>query len=304
MAHDSMLAYPIIAEKGVPIRGELDLNATKCKNVAKPLAQIIGFFAINLISWYTPTQMTIDQKEHLRTKVDARDYEDTLILFILRLLQLQGKRYEKEYKPWDFKIEWEDDSTIKSIELDTPEVDEEYLISYLSVVRQFWAPKDALCLHHIKGILLYVARSMNDDEMTARIRNMDREFRMSSRCEYGFSFGNDEKTLTLSLDALVRFWFNTVYFHTDPSNLDVASTLIMNEAFRKWSRSHFEGYLQRLVEFARALGRETLKILWKGQLPEGKLHQLLEMFVPLERYISERAVRQHISNAPPSNQAT
>jgi hypothetical protein len=239
--------------------------------------------------------MIADQKEQPLTKVDACNYEDTLILFILRLLQLQRKHYK--YKPWDFKIEWEDDSIIKSMEMDIPEADEEYLISYLSVVRQFWATNDALRVYRIKGILLYVARLMNDTEMIARIRGMDREFKLASRCKYGFCFG-DEKTLTLSLDELANFWFNTVYFHTDPNDLDVASTLIMNDLFRKWSHSHFEGYLQRLVEYARALGREALKILWKGQLPKGKLHQLLETFVPLERYIDEQAVRQCTSNVP------
>jgi hypothetical protein len=145
---------------------------------------------------------------------------------------------------------------------------------------------------------------MNDAEMEARIRGMDREFRLASRCEYSFCYGADEKTLTLSLNALANFWFNTVYFHTDPSNLDVASTLIMNDLFRKWSRSHFEGYLQRLVEFARALGREALKILWNGQLPEGKLHQLLVVFVPLERYIDEQAARQRTGHEPPSTQVS
>ena len=245
--------------------------------------------------------MTVDHKEHLLTRVEASNYEDTLILFVVRLLQVQGKRYEREYKPWNIKIEWEDDSTIKSMEMDVPEVDEEYLISYLSIVRQFWAKNDALCVHRIKGILLYVARLMNDAEMIDRIRGMDREFRFSSRCEYGFHSGADEKEVTLSLDELAKFWFNTVYFHTDPSSLDVASTLILNDAFRKWSRSHFESYLHRLVEFARALGREALKILWKGQLPEGKLHQLLKMYVPLETYIAEQAARQHTSHAPPSN---
>lgn len=244
--------------------------------------------------------MSAAQKEYPLTNIDASNYEDTLILFILRLLQLQQKRYEREYRPWDIKIEWEDDSTIKSMNIDTPEVGEEYLISYLSIVRQFWAQNDAICVHRIKGILLYVARLMNDVEMKVRMQGMDREFKLSSRCEYSFCYGAGEKTLTFSLNALANFWFNTVYFHTDPNKLDAASMLIMNDFFRKWSRSHFEGYLQRLVEFARALGREALKILWNSQLPEGKLHQLLEVFVPLERYIAEQETRKPASKAPPS----
>lgn len=90
---------------------------------------------------------------NLSGHVDATTFEDTLILFVLRLLQLQTKQYYKQYKPPEVRVEWNADETaITRIEVVETNVDEELFVSYLAIVRQFWANNDALNLHRVKGI--------------------------------------------------------------------------------------------------------------------------------------------------------
>jgi len=225
----------------------------------------------------------------LEEHVDASNYEDTLILFVLRLIQLQKKQYYTKYKPPEVKVEWNEDETVSSIEIVETDVDEELFVSYLSIVRQFWANNDALSVHRIKGILLCAARILKDTARRDRIKTLDRQFRARwNNSTHIYSDSSGKEVAKLSQHQLVSFWFNTVYFHTEPSNLDVAVPLLQSETFSKWSRGQFEIYLHNFVGHAQALGREAIALLWKGVFPPGKLHRLLEIYVPLEMYIEER----------------
>lgn len=236
---------------------------------------------------------TPSDHSNLEAKIDASDYEDTLILFIIRLLDLQSKRYYREYKPPEPKIHWnEDETSITKVEIIETNVDSEYFISYLSVVRQFWANNDALNIHRIKGILLDAARRLQDSDLKERVKRLDKAFRErwnNGRYTYCDHTGNE--LVSFSHHELVNFWFNTVYFHTVPSDLEKAVPLFEWDGLRKWSRSSFEVYLHDLVRYVEDIGSEIMKILWKGCFPKGKLHRLLEMYVPLSTYIEERRRR-------------
>ena len=227
------------------------------------------------------------------SRVDASHYEDALILFVIRLLQLQGKRYYREWKLPNIRIDWnEDETVITSIGITETAGDEEFFVSYLSVVRQFWAKNDALNVHRIKGILLWAARLLQDADLRDRIKKADKEFRDRwNKVEHIYCDGHGKELLKLSQHELAAFWFNTVYFHTEPGNLDIAVPLLQSDGFRTWSRRQFQAYLYHLVRYAQQLGSEVVKILWKGVFPKGKLHHLLEMYVPLDLYASERSRR-------------
>jgi hypothetical protein len=228
--------------------------------------------------------MQAEEDKQPENRIDASDYEDTLALFMIRLLQLQEKRHYQQYKPPKPKIHWnEGETVITDIEIVETDVDSELFVSYLAIVRQFWANNDALNVHRIKGILLYVARLQNDSELRDRLKERDRQFRDKwNNCSYTFAYEEGKPVVAFSQYELVNFWFNTVYFHTDPHNLGVAVPLLQSDSFKKWSRWQFEVYLCDFVRYAQELGREVLKVLWKGVLPIGKLHRLLEMFVPFE----------------------
>lgn len=230
------------------------------------------------------------EEDDLEQQIDVSDYEDTLILFVMRLLQLQTKQYYRRYKPPEVRVQWNGEETaIRNIEIVETDVDEELFVSYLSVVRQFWANNDALSVHRIKGILLYAARLLKDAARRDRIKALDRDFRARwNKGVHVYSDSSGNELVRLSQHELVSFWFNTVYFHTEPRNLGIAVPLLQSGAFTKWSRVQFEIYLHNFVGHVQALGREAISVLWKGLFPPGKLHRLLEMYVPLETYIEER----------------
>ncbi len=224
--------------------------------------------------------------------IDASEYEDNLILFVIRLVQLQAKRHYQQYKPPVAKIDWnEDETAITDVQIVNTDVDEELFISYLAIVRQFWANSDALNVHRIKSILLYAARLLNDSALRDRVKDRDRKFREKwNNCSYSFGYEEGKPVVVLSQYELVNFWFNTVYFHTDPRHLGVAVPLLQSNTFKEWSRWQFEIYLCDFVRYAQELGSEVLNILWKGIFPKGKLHQALELIVPHE--IAQKRRRQ------------
>ena len=232
---------------------------------------------------------TGNHQSGVRHPIDASTYEDSLILFVVRLLQLQVKRHYQRYKPPETKFDLnEDETAITNAGIVEVDVDEEHFVSYLSVVRQFWAKNDALGVHRIKRILLYTSRLLGDTELRQRVKEVDLSFRTRwNKCYYNYCRAEGEPVMCFSQHELANFWFNTIYFHTDLTKLDRAVPLFTTDTFRKWSRSQFEVYLYHFVRYAQTLGREATGILWKGVLPPGKLHGLLEMYVPLEIITAE-----------------
>jgi len=68
-------------------------------------------------------------------------------------------------------------------------VDSELFVSYLAVVRQFWANNDALNVHRIKSILIHAARLLNDSALGERVKELDRKFREKwNNCSYSFGY--------------------------------------------------------------------------------------------------------------------
>lgn len=125
---------------------------------------------------------------------------------------------------------------------------------------------------------------------------LDRGFRERwNNCTHRYCESSGTVLVELSQHELANFWFNTVYFHTSLGNLDVAVPLLTSDGFSKWSRGQFEVYLHALTDFAFALGREATTLLWAGILPPGKLHRLLELYVPLEKYADQRLRRERMS---------
>jgi hypothetical protein len=228
---------------------------------------------------------TKDSDSRIEDRVDARGYEDALILFVIRLIQLQGKRFHLEYKPPVPKIEFNDDDSIKSIEVEMTNVDTEFFVSYLSIVRQFWSQNDLVAVNRIRQILLHAAHLQDDSDLRDRIKSRDRAFRERwSNMQYTYRHSKGKFSVTFSQDELLKFWFNTVYFHTDLANLKIAVTLFQLDGAQDFSRGHFQNYLHHFVKYVQDYGADVYKILWKGLFPPGKLHDLLKMYVPLEQF--------------------
>lgn len=197
-----------------------------------------------------------------------------LILFVIRLLQLKGKRYRWRPAVSEHTLDVGEGQVLSlhAIRFGTPDSDE--LVSYLSVVRQFWLRKEPLHYRNIAAILINVSLILGDAEMEKRIRTIGRAFKDKfSGCTYSFTRGVEK--VTFSIEELVDFWLNTYYFHTDVKRLPAARIILGDDFMRDFSRQHFEGYLDGFLAYSRQLGVEALGILWKGILPEGTLHYLL-----------------------------
>jgi hypothetical protein len=176
-----------------------------------------------------------------KTRNMAHD-EDSLIVFVIRLMQLRGKRYRWSSPVQTLSVDLEGKGkpvSLSTIRFGTPDTDE--LVSYLSVVRQFWLQKEPTYHNNIAGILFNAACLLADTEMQQRLKGLRDGFKKQSFCSYSFTRG--EKTVRLS-----------------------------NEE----ARQHFEGYLDRFVTYSRQLGIEALGVLWKGIFPKGSLHYLLD----------------------------
>jgi hypothetical protein len=231
-----------------------------------------------------------DHRVNPSANIDTTRYEDSLILFMIRLMQLQAKRHHKEYRPPEVKMDWDGDF-LKSAELIEPNVDPDAFISYLSLVRQFWLNDDAVSIHRIRGILRHAARISHDDALEARIKERERKFRQGSHCSYVFCDGDDAVLVDQTQDDLVNFWFHTAYFHTKLDTLDTAIKLIQTDALNR-SRRWFEVVVHAFVEYVQEYAKDVLTILWKGLFPPGQLHQLLKMYVPLETYLDQMKAKE------------
>ena len=209
-----------------------------------------------------------------KTRNMAHD-EDSLIVFVIRLMQLRGKRYRWSSPVQTLSVDLEGKGkpvSLSTIRFGTPDTDE--LVSYLSVVRQFWLQKEPTYHNNIAGILFNAACLLADTEMQQRLKGLRDGFKEQSSCSYSFTRG--EKTVRLSNEEMVNFWFNTFYFHTDLNRLREAELILSHDFTREFARQHFEGYLDRFVTYSRQLGIEALGVLWKGIFPKGSLHYLLD----------------------------
>ncbi|HEX4231372.1 MAG TPA: hypothetical protein VHZ07_22065 [Bryobacteraceae bacterium] len=202
-------------------------------------------------------------------KAEMLDYEDTLIVFVIRLLQLKGMKYRRKSALSELRIE---DVSITSIDFGAAS-DPDQLVRFLSVVRQFWMPKEAIHVAKIAHILIGIAQKLPDTEMEERVKKLGRLFRDQNKSSYSLAF--PEHTVNFSIDRLVDFWLNTYYFHTDLKQLETAASIMNNDFIRQFTLRHVESYLEDFIGYVGRLGNEALSIMWKNVLPEGKLHYLL-----------------------------
>lgn len=85
--------------------------------------------------------------------------EDILIVFVIRLMQLKGKCYRWSSPVQTLSVDLEGEGkpvSLSTIRFGTPDTDE--LVSYLSVVRQFWLQKEPI---YYANIVWGIRRNVN-----------------------------------------------------------------------------------------------------------------------------------------------
>lgn len=205
---------------------------------------------------------------------DMKNDEDTLIVFVLRLLQLTQKRYRWRSVVDKAEIQLDDGEkiAISAVSFGTPDSDE--LVSHLSVVRQFWLQSEPTNHSNVASILLNIARIRADLETRERIKALRASFKKEFYAG-SFKFVQGSKSVELSSQDLVNFWLNTYYFHTDFDQLEAAQVILGSEFMRDFARQQFTWHLKCFLGYVNQLGLEALDVLWTGVLPPGRLHDLL-----------------------------
>lgn len=205
---------------------------------------------------------------------DMKNDEDTLIVFVLRLVQLCQKRYRWSSPVNTTSIELEEGKAVSlsTIRFGIPDSDE--LVSHLAVIRQFWLQSEPINHSNVTSILLNIARLRADVETRERIKALRQSFKREFYAG-SFKFVQGDTSVELSSEELVNFWLNTFYFHTDFDHLRAARVIIGSDFTRDFARQQFTWHLNCFLRYVNRLGLEALEVLWTGIPPEGSLHFLL-----------------------------
>ena len=164
---------------------------------------------------------------------DMKNDEDTLIVFVLRLVQLCQKRYRWSSPVNTTSIELEEGKAVSlsTIRFGIPDSDE--LVSHLAVVRQFWLQSEPINHSNVTSILLNIARLRADVETRERIKALRQSFKREFYAG-SFKFVQGDTSVELSSEELVNFWLNTFYFHTDFDHLRAARVIIGSDFTRRF----------------------------------------------------------------------
>ena len=138
-------------------------------------------------------------------------YSDILCVFHMRLLEMKSRRFFRECTV--------DTNEYGAIVGNCP--DEEAMIAYLAVVRQFILQKSPIELIDVRRHLSNIGKRLGDGSIGARLAEAEQKHKTQKRyCLYRLHGENRTKTTSHILaeykdPEVIDFWLNSKYFHTE-----------------------------------------------------------------------------------------
>jgi len=211
------------------------------------------------------------------TQADLKQRSDVLILFLLRLQELEEREYHKRFT---CSISKADGGYV----ITSDEVEEEYLISYLAVVRQFLLHKECICLKNIRQIL-YDLRSKLPSGIKAQLDGLQAKW---EKWMVGVRFQFTESSVDLKNWELLDLWLHHRYFHADLKKLHLFYAV--PDHAEATCRQAMQTYVHAFVNHVLAHRALVVSVLSKGLLPPGQFGSLNNLGdnVTLRRLIISR----------------
>jgi hypothetical protein len=195
-----------------------------------------------------------------RKRAVQLDPSDRLILFSLRMQELKRKKY---YQLYDFQ------ALLQTQRRDQPLpklVDEEYLISYLALVRQFFFDNEPVSRGNVHRVLETLARERADVHLMRHLENLTDGFQSVS---IQLHWPDHTKQLDYTDVDLFNLFFHNSYFHTDTDyfnfHLRQPPETVLN------ARLALEVFTHRFVTLLQGYENLANSVLSLGLLPKGKL---------------------------------
>lgn len=185
---------------------------------------------------------------------------DRLILFIMRMQELREKKY---YQLYDFE------ALRRTERRDQPLpdlVDEEYLISYLALVRQFFFDSEPISRANVHRVLEALAKERSDIHLLNHLESLNGDFQSVS---VQLHWPDHMKQPDYTDVELFNLFFHTSYFHTDTDYFNFhfrqPKEVVLN------ARLALEVFTHRFVKLLEGYENLVNNILSRGLLPKGKL---------------------------------
>jgi hypothetical protein len=185
---------------------------------------------------------------------------DRLVLFSLRMQELRQKKY---YQLYDFE------ALRRTERRDQPLpalVDEEYLISYLALVRQFFFDSEPISRANVHRVLETLAKEQSDVHLLNHLERLTGEFHSVS---IQLHWPDHMKQADCTDVELFNLFFHNSYFHTDADyfnfHLRQPKEAVLNARFA------LEVFTHRFVMLLQGYENLVNNVLSRGLLPQGKL---------------------------------
>jgi hypothetical protein len=191
-------------------------------------------------------------------KPKPEEYSDILVLFLMRLQEVEERRYFKEFK---YSIGYAEDGRRVT---DGTRVDEEAFIAYLAVVRQLLIRKEICCLKNVQDILKTISNEHGLQDVIKNLESLDERWKKwKAGVVYKFSGGE----VKLEGWELINFWLHDRYFHTATERLYLFYSIPADAV--EISRHMMEVYTFEFVNHALAHRPIVSSVLAKGVVPKG-----------------------------------
>jgi len=182
------------------------------------------------------------------------------MLFLFKLQQAEDRKYHRLFQ---CNLEREG-SEIKAIHV--TDVDEDYLVSYLAVVRQLMLHKEPACLQRVRDILAKVAERHSLTTMKTTLVDIQAHFdKRKLGIRYEFTGGSQ----TFENWTLIDLWLHHRYFHTTLEKEYLFYSV--PEYAVNLSRKLMQVYVHDFVRYAIDHRPLIIEILAQGLLPKGHL---------------------------------
>lgn len=191
---------------------------------------------------------------------DWTRYADYLALFVIRVQELKERRYYKFLESCKIESHQDDDKI--------PLIDEEILISFLAVLRQFSLTKSCVKLEFVRSVCRKVAAKHLPNDWATQLESIERHYKKRNRKQFMIR-GLTEDELLLKDEELLDVFLNAKYFHADERGYKIMYGL--EERMVGALRREIQYYLHGFAGYVIAHQPLVYQIWSSGVLPSGQI---------------------------------
>lgn len=198
------------------------------------------------------------QKKKSTLTLPEKHYADVLVLFLMKLEEIRGKKYYKDFvyiRGTDQRGQYVEGS----------ECEEDSLIAYLAAVRQLLLEKEPIALRNVRAILSELAGRASLSDVKVKLASLDDRWK---KWKIGVDFRFSNGVERFENWDLVNFWVHNKFFHTDLRMLHITHGVPAEPL--KVSRKMMEVYVCEFVRHAMAHTPLIMRVMSQVQLPKGQ----------------------------------